>query len=101
MYCMMFELSGDAWLVIVGVLVLLLQILLCLKVKKLWIRLIPAVVFFALTVVFTVLLFVSEGWDAIGYLLLAIFFAVFLAASVVGWVIAAIVKAIMARKNKR
>ena len=93
--------ATDVWIILALLLTLLLQVFLCLKVKKLWIRLIPTAILFVSTVVFTVLLFLSEGWDALGYLLLALFAALFLGASVLGWLTYAIVKAVRTRRNKR
>ena len=56
---------------IVSVLLLLpTQLLLCFKVRNLLIRLLPAIELAVPTLVFTILYFISTGWDRIGYLFL-------------------------------
>lgn len=77
---------------VISVLFFIAQMILCFKVKRLWIRLIPTLPTFVLTVIFSILIFVSEGWDAIGFLLLAIITGGPLAGCVLAWFIWAIYK---------
>ena len=83
------------------VLIFIGQLLLCFKVKQIWIRLIPAVLFSAAAIVFFILMFVLEGWDAVGCLVLMILSAAALGACALGWGIWAIVAIIRKRKKKK
>ena len=87
-----FEIRTDIFVLLLSILFLLLQVLLCFKVKKLFLRLIPTVLFSAATVVFALMMLFSDGWDAIGFLLFTICSASFLAACGIGWGIWAIAK---------
>lgn len=72
----------------IAVLFCALQLFLCLKVKKMILRLIPTVVTALSTVVLFVLAtMITEGWDAIGYLILAICAGAFFCACVLAWLI--------------
>ena len=91
-----FEIKTEIFILILSVLVLALQLLLCFKATRLFVRLLPAILFAILTAVFFVLIFLSEGWDSVGFLLLAICAAALLLCCGIGWGIWAIV-----RKAKR
>ncbi len=80
-----FEIKTEYFVLILSVLTLSLQLLLCFKAKKLFSRLLPMILFAILTVVFFVLIFLSEGWDSIGFLLLAICAAALLLVCGIGW----------------
>ena len=84
-----------------GVLILIGQLLLCFQVKHIWIRLIPAILFFAAAVVFFILMFVLEGWDIVGCLVLMILSAAALGVCALGWGIWAVVAIIRKRKKKQ
>ena len=76
------------------------QLLLCFKVKKLWIRLIPAVAALIATVAFfVIMLTLAEGWDVLGYLLLWVYSAVLLGADVIAWILFAIIRALKKPKK--
>ena len=49
------------------------QVLLCFKVRKLWLRLIPIIVSVVLTIACIMMHFISTGWDALGWLFFAIY----------------------------
>ena len=87
-----FEIKTEIFILILSVLMLALQLLLCFKVKKLLLRLLPAILFAILTMAFFVLIFLSEGWDSVGFLLLAICSAALLLFCGIGWGIWAILR---------
>ena len=67
-----FEIKTELFLLILAVVTLALQLFLCFKVRSLALRLLPATLFAVATVVFFVLVFVTDGWDSLGFLLLAL-----------------------------
>ncbi len=71
---------------------LLLQILLCSKVKSKLLRLIPVLLFSGASVIFAITAFFFDGWDTVGFLFLAICSAVLLIACGIGWLIYCFVK---------
>ena len=77
--------------------VLPVQLLLCFKVKKLFVRLLPPLVLAATTVFLFILMRMKTDWDAIGYAILGVFSGVLLVFSGIAWGIWAIVKLI--KKN--
>lgn len=80
--------------------VLIVQLLLCFKVKSLAIRLIPAVILFALTTFLFVMTYYSSGWDSVGYVILSTYTGCMLSMSAIGWVIWLIVRIIKKKKSK-
>lgn len=76
---------------VAAVCVVVVQIVLCCTVENGWIRSIPTVLAFVVTLLFVVLTFTADGLIVLGYLALAIYSGItFLAAlviSVVGWLI--------------
>ena len=80
-----FEIRTDVFLLILFFLVFFVQLLLCFKVKNLVVRLIPSCLFALMTAVFFVLIFVFDGWDSLGFLLLAICTASLLLACGIAW----------------
>ena len=75
----------EFWLLLFAVALFAIQLLLCLKVKKLIWRLLPTVLAFTVTVTFFVMTFLSKGWDVIGYLLLAVCSLALLVACGIAW----------------
>ena len=59
-------------LIICLVVVFAIQLVLCFKVKFLIIKLLPILALFVATIAFIIIMLVTTGWDAIGYLLLAL-----------------------------
>lgn len=57
---------------IVAAVVFAVQMLCCFRVKKKWVRLLPTLLFLCPTIVCVVMMFVSDGWDSLGFLVLAI-----------------------------
>ncbi len=80
-----FDIRTDVFVLIMFVVVFLVQLLLCFKVKNQVIRLIPTYLFLDLTVIFAVLTFVFDGWDSVGFLFLAICTAALLFSCGIGW----------------
>ena len=80
-----FEIKTEYFVLILSVLTLSLQLLLCFKAKKLFPRLLPLILFAILTAVFFVLIFLSSGWESVGFLLLAICAAILLLVCGIGW----------------
>ncbi len=91
-----FEIKTELFLLILAVLTLVLQLVLSFKVRSLALRLLPATLFAVSTAVFFVLVFVTDGWDSLGFLLLALCTAMLLAVCGIGFAVWAIVKK---RKN--
>ena len=92
------DVRTDVFVVIISVLFLAVQLFLCIKIKNLYIRLIPTVLPSVLTVLFMVLTFATEGWDALGFLVLALICACPAAASVLAWIIWVIYKKCKTKK---
>lgn len=81
----LFKIRTDIFLLILSVILLALQLFLCAKIKNRLLRLLPVLVLFTLTLVFTVLIFVFDGWDSVGFLMLAIWTALLLTVCGVAW----------------
>ena len=70
--------SGDTELTIIALIVsvaviLPVQLLLCFKIRKIVIRLLPVMVLSVLTAMLSLLAAVTSGWDSLGYIVLAVF----------------------------
>lgn len=59
--------------IISPILIFLIQLAFCFKIKNVFIKLIPTVIPLVASAVFAILMPLSTGWDVLGYLLLAIF----------------------------
>lgn len=100
---------GDMWIrdieitsliAISSVLVVLpIQLLLCFKVKSVFLRLLPSILLTATTILLFTMMTTSRDWDAIGYAVLGVFSGVLLIFSGIGWGIWAIVRCIRKKKN--
>lgn len=91
-----FKIKTELFLLIVAVLLFLLQLFLCFKVKSLKLRLLPILILGAMIAVFVVLIFLTDGWDSLGFLVLAIWTAILLIPCGIGWGVWTIAKK---RKN--
>ena len=95
---------GDMWIrdievttliAITSVLVVLpIQLLLCFKVKPVFLRLLPSILLTGTTILLFAMMAASRDWDAIGYAVLGVFSGVLLIFSGIGWGIWAIVRCI-------
>ena len=85
------EMETEIFSVITAAVMLIIQLVLCFKAHKLWLRILPACLCAVASAVFFIVSFFSDGWDAIGFLFLTIFFAVLLLVCGIGWGVWAIV----------
>lgn len=100
---------GDMWIrdievttliAITSVLVVLpIQLLLCFKVKPIFLRLLPSMLLTGTTILLFAMMAASREWDAIGYAVLGVFSGVLLIFSGIGWGIWGLV-ALIRKKNK-
>ena len=100
---------GDMWIrdievttliAITSVLVVLpIQLLLCFKVKPVFLRLLPSILLTGTTILLFAMMATSRDWDAIGYAVLGVFSGVLLIFSGIGWGIWAIVRCIKKKKS--
>ena len=91
-----FDIRTDIFGLLLFMVVVLLQMFLCFKVKRKVIRWIPVYLSLGLVIVFAALGFILDGWDSFGCFFLALCSAILLLGSGVGWGIWAI-----ARKRKK
>lgn len=85
---------------IASVLVVLpIQLLLCFKVKPVFLRLLPSILLTGTTILLFAMMAASRDWDAIGYAVLGVFSGVLLIFSGIGWGIWAIVRCIKKKKS--
>ena len=101
----MFDIHADGLdlgsvLLIITLILLLAQIILCFKVKRLIIRLAPAAILAAITTLLLIATLTSFGWNSLGYLILTLWAAVLLAACGLGWAIWGISRLIKHIKSK-
>ncbi len=96
-----FKIDVPTFILIVSAIVFLTaQLLLCFKVRCVWLRLIPAILSFVPTLVFFILMVTMQGWDAIGYMILMLMSATVLGVCALGWGIWVIALLIQRRKRK-
>lgn len=79
------------------VLVLPLQLLLCIKVRRLWVRLLPVGIFLALGLIFVCLAAGAVGWDGLGYAIFAAYAGMLTLVSGLGWGVWGLMKLIRKR----
>ena len=85
---------------ITSVLVVLpIQLLLCFKVKPIFLRLLPSILLTGTTILLFAMMAASRDWDAIGYAVLGVFSGVLLIFSGIGWGIWGLV-ALFRKRNK-
>lgn len=86
------EIDGTTvFVIVVSIFVLILQLLLCFKSKRLFVKLLPAIAFIICMIIFYVLAVCIGGWDGFGLLFFALLSFGLLFVSGLGWVIWAIV----------
>lgn len=81
------EINSDIFLLIISTVVLIIQLLLCFKIKNKFIKLMPVILLTILTIISSVLIFILDGWDSVGCLLLTIGFIFLLFVCGIGWLI--------------
>ena len=77
------------------VVVFILQLWLCFKVEKKKWKVLPIVMFLLGMLVFGVLSFVIDGWDALAYLIYAMYFGFMVLSSIVGWLIWFVIRGVI------
>ena len=90
---------GTVFLILTPLL-LLVQLLLCFKVKPLIIRLLPAAILAVITALLLIATLISNGWGSLGYLILTLWAAILLAACGIGWAVWGISRLIKHIKSK-
>lgn len=95
------EFDSPIFISIAATILLGLQLLLCFKLKKTIIKIIPAIILFIITIVFIVLTMVNESWDALGFLLLSLFTGGATLVCILGLLIWIIVKAIKKKRSSK
>jgi len=81
------EIDSDVFLLTISTIVLIIQLLLCFKIKNKFIKLIPVILFLISTIVFSIFIFILDGWDSVGCLLLAIGSLFLLFVCGISWII--------------
>ena len=81
------EIDSDVFLLTISTIVLIIQLLLCFKTKNKFIKLIPVILFLISTIVFSIFIFILDGWDSVGCLLLAIGSLFLLFVCGISWII--------------
>lgn len=71
---------------------LILQLLLCFKVKKVFIKLLPIILLIISTIAFSICSASINGWDGLGYLFFAVLSFGLIFVSGIGWIIWAIMR---------
>ena len=79
--------------------VLPIQLLLCFKVKPVFLRLLPSILLTGTTILLFAMMAASRDWNAIGYAVLGVFSGVLLIFSGIGWGIWGLV-ALIRKRNK-
>jgi len=72
------------WILIL-IVILPIQLVLCFRVKSKILRMLPVIIFSALTAVFGIAAAVGIGWDVLFYLICTVYFAIMLFVCGVGW----------------
>ena len=93
-----FDIRTDLFILTLSATILLLQLILCFKIKTRWIRLSPVVLLAVLVAVFCVLGVFFDGWDRVGFLFLAVAAALLLLVCRAAWGIWAWLKRCRAKK---
>ncbi|MCQ2554266.1 MAG: hypothetical protein MJ171_01265 [Clostridia bacterium] len=85
--------------VIICIAVFIIQMLLCFLGKKLFIKLIPALLFAASFVIFLILTVTASGWDSLAYIVFVMLSAIFLIPCAIAWAIW-LIKIYIDKRNK-
>ncbi len=89
-----FEIDTTTFVILSSLLIFILQLLLCLKAKKLLIKLLPPISLAVLAIAFFISIIFCDGWNAIGCLFIAIFAVGLLFICAIAWGIWAIIRKI-------
>ena len=91
------DIRSDIFVLLLALVMLVIQLVFCLKIKPKWLRFAPLCLSLLCVAVFGVLAIIFDGWDALGFLLLAIAAAVLVAGCGIGIAISTIIQ----KKNGR
>ena len=72
---------------IICLVLLIIQLFLCFKAKKLVVKFIPVAILLIVAAVFVLLMLTASEWRALGYAIYAIFSGIFLIPCAIGWII--------------
>ncbi len=81
------ELFDALPIVLAAVIAFVMQLVLCLKAKRVWVRLIPTILSIAVVAFYFVKIYLSAGWDVLAYLLFFILACIPAGACVLAWII--------------
>lgn len=95
-----FEISTAEFMICTCIVLFAVQLALCTYVKRLWVRLLPVELFSSAAVVLGIITFTADGWDALGFLLLAIFALACAVSCGLAWAVWGIFKLIKKRTDK-
>jgi len=84
---LLFVLAGASTILIIAI-----QLILCFKVQKLPVKLLPAILSAAAAIVFCIMAFTVRDWSALVYIVFAFFAGVMLISSGIAWGFCAILK---------
>ena len=98
--CMVLVLDAFAPLIVAFPVILLIQLLLCFKVKRVALRLIPTILLPLISVAFLVMTLTTSGWDFLGYLFFMLYTAFAWVIDGVAWGIWAMVRHIRTDRGR-
>lgn len=84
---------------VIAFVALSLQMLLCLKVRNIFLKLIPTVVTTGISIYFFIMLKTVTGWSALGYALLWIISLIVILSLIIAWIVYLLIKIIKRRKK--
>ncbi len=94
------EIDSSVLLVSAAAILFAVQLFLLLKFKIKLVRLIPTALCLILAVAFFISVYIFDGWDSIGFLILAMYAAIFFAGLLAFYIIWSIIEVIIKRKTQ-
>jgi hypothetical protein len=85
---------------ILSILIIAVQLLLCFKTKRVWLRLLPTILSGGVTVALFVLVRTATGWEAIGYLLLWLGAGLLFVVDLFAWILFAILRRLRKKEER-
>ena len=95
------DIKTEVVVLILSIIAMLLQLLCCFKAKRTFIRLIPTVIVLLAAIIFTGIAFLSDGWDAFAFMMLAIWCGAAALFCGIAWVIWTVVRQRNAAQSHR
>ena len=81
------EYSQELLLIAIGVGIFIVQLLFCLKAERAFFKLLPVLLCLLVGIVFLICTFAVEGWNAVGFLILALYSGIALLVCGAGWIV--------------